>query len=378
MRILTTNQWLDRRGGSETYLEVVVPELVKLGHDVTAWAPELGVVAERLRELGCHVTDDLSTVDAVDVIHAQHGSAALLARERFPTVPMVFVCHSWALDIEDPPPAAQPGALVALNAVVEARLRASALGERVAIHRLRQPVTVNVSEPSRVQTRARPQRAVAVSRRLSSRADLLADACQRRGISFDVVGADGGVDNPEPMMMRSDIVFATGRTALEAMALGRATFIFDEIGMSGFVTDETYPALEGAGFAPVGSMAVTAEVLDAELATYDAMLGPGARELAARNHFARAHAMELVELYRSLMEAPVAPHPDPASLDELARLTQQVFELELRARSAEWARAALERAMYDLQEELDRLHASRSWRVTKPLRALHRRTDDHR
>jgi hypothetical protein len=367
MRILCTNQSLDVRGGSESYLETVVDELLALGHEVHAWAMRVGPGAERLVARGCRVHDDLASVGPVDVIHAQHASAALAARAHLPDPPLVFVSHSWTIDIEDPPELAAPAALVALNDAVASRLRASRLAERIPVHRLRHPVEMSSAELHRVPISDHPLVAVAVARNLSARIEMLEEACRRVGVRLEVHTSAGSKPAGEHVeaMMRADIVFGVGRTALEAMALARATFVFDESGGAGFVTAARYPEFEACGFTPAAGTSTTLDDLVSELSRYDRALGQLGRELVGRHHSARVHATELVALYRSVIgERPlVAVEPDP--LRVLSTLEQRNFELEQRVRAAEWERARVQRELY-------KIWASASWKLTRPLRAFRR------
>lgn len=365
MRILCTNQSLDVRGGSESYLETVVDELLELGHEVHAWAFQVGRVADRLAGLGCRIHKDLSSVGPVDVIHAQHASAALAARAQLPDTPMVFVSHSWTIDIEDPPELAAPAALVGLNDSVTSRLRASQLADRVPVHRLHQPVEMSAAELHRVPINERPLLAVAIARNLSSRVGVLEDACRRHGTRLEVhAGIEPTADHIEAMM-RADIVFGVGRTALESMALARATFVLDESGGAGFVTAERYPELEACGFTPAAGAATTLESVVEELSRYDRTLGQLGRELVGRHHAARAHATQLVALYRSVLGQRPLMTLEPDVARTLAALEQRNFELEQRGRQAEWERARVQR-------ELFKIWASASWKLTRPLRALRR------
>lgn len=372
MHILCTNHALTLRGGSQSYLETVIPELVALGHDVTAWSPYRGPVSDRLVELGYRVPERLEDVDAVDVIHAQHASTALAARRRFPEVPMVFASHSWVVDIEDPPVAADPAALLAFNDVVAARLRSSRLGERVPVHRLRQPVTISAMEGERVPIGDHRLIGVLINRDRDARLELLAAACRETGIHLETPTRSREIEDTAPEMMRADIVFAVGRTALEAMALSRAAFIFDQSGTAGFVTADSYGALEAAGFIPAPGPPLTLATLVEELRRYEPRLGQLGRELIGRHHAARAHAAQLVEIYRSVLESGWAPAGVPDVIDELAVLEQRSFDLERRWRDAVWKRARAERRVIELQDELDRIWNSMSWRITKPLRSNRR------
>ncbi len=376
MRILCTNQALDLRGGSESYLETVAPALRALGHDVEFYCLRSGVLADRLRTAGFVVHDgDAVLQSEYDVVHAQHASTALAVRAMLPDVPMVFASHSWFLDLEDPPREADPAAVLVFNDLVAERVRASVLGGEVPVHRLTQPVVIGTSDQRRMGIRRSPRVALAMSRMLSTRISPLREACRAAGIELSVFGrADEPVPDPTTEMMQADVVFSSGRGVLEALALGRAAFVYDEVGYAGFVTAESYPSLESFGFTSAGDE--PAEDLGVLLARYDRTLGTVGRELVVRHHSAARHAVTLVEIYRSVA-APRGPAAPPDALRRLSVLTQQLFEAEQRARAMEWDRVRLERQVEELdarlgvlQAELDAVWRSRSWRVTAPLRRV--------
>ncbi len=372
MRILLTNQALADRAGSESYLETIAVELLQLGHDVVVWSPMLGGVAAQLEADGCMVSDDLEKIADVDVVHAQHASTALAVRARFPGVPMVFASHSWSLDVEDPPALASPAVLLAFNDTVLTRLQASELGERIPIHRLRQPVAMYALDNRREPIREQPLTAVAIGRDLGVRVEMLDAACRACGIRLDVYGRDNALADPTAVMMESDIVFAVGRTALEAMVLARAAFVFGESGSAGFINAERYPELESIGFTPAASPPMSVEGIIEELRRYDRSLGALGRELTGRHHIARAHAAELVAIYTSVLDAPVPVRADRDAVAELAALTQRNFVTEQQARAAEWDRARARQREVRLQIEIDKIRSSMSWRVTRPLRSFRR------
>ena len=88
---------------------------------------------------------------------------------------------------------------------------------------------------------------------------------------------------PELEIADADIVVGYGRSALEGMAAGKAVYVYDHGGGDGWVTAESYPALEANGFA--GSATddvIDKERLRADLLAYDADMGLVNRELARR------------------------------------------------------------------------------------------------
>jgi hypothetical protein len=81
-------------------------------------------------------------------------------------------------------------------------------------------------------------------------ARVVAAACESAGIPLDVVGAARGnaSDAPEALLAGYDLVFAKGRTALEALAVGCATVVADWAGAGPLVTPDNYERLRRRNF----------------------------------------------------------------------------------------------------------------------------------
>ncbi len=369
MKILMTNNTLTDRGGSESYLETVSAELRRLGHEVLFYSPECGLVAHRLRDRGFEVHDDAGRLPAdLDVIHGQHTNAVARVRERHPRTPLVFATHSWAISVEDPVAELGASAYLAFNELTRRRLAAHAATRGAEILRLTQPVEVSFADGVRDPVSAVPRRAVAVSRRMATVTTRLARACAALDIEFQRIGdADGVSPDPRPEMMAADIVFAIGRTALEAMAAARAVVVVDETAFGGWLSTSSYAALEADGFTGLGlgHSGREAEPQDDDLAAllrdYHPDLGTQARRLVTRHHAAQHHAAALVEIYGAVADTPATA----TSTGTLALLAQDRFTLEHRAVSAEWEAARLRNEVADLRGELERRLEERAHLVAR-------------
>lgn len=304
MKILLTNQALGRREGTESYLETIAEELRRLEHEVAFFSPNPGELAAALAGRGYDVYESPQDVPTdIDVIHGQHVTAVGPVRERMPTTPLVFACHSSFIPVEDPVGAFDAAAFIAYNDMTLARLRAHAATSGKPVHRLRQPIHLSFADGHRPPVSETARRAVAVSRRMTSIATSLASSFRARGIELVRVGAPGGESaDARQEMLASDIVLGVGRTALEGMALGRATIVLDQASIGGWVTADSYPGLEADGF--TGLQAWSASSIDQILDGYDPALGVEARRLAVRHHSAQRHAAQLIEIYSAIVDTP--------------------------------------------------------------------------
>ncbi len=361
MRILITNNRLATRAGTESYVETVMVALRRLGHDVLAYSPGLGDVARSLRHNGFVVHDDPSELPpGIDVIHGQHTNAVAMVRRYLPSVPLVFVSHSWFIPAEDPCIDIGPAALVALNDRIEARLRSMAMATSVPVHRLRQPIEIGFFDGQRRPPAARPETALLVSRKIAGRLDSIRMACDRAGIELRTLRGESA--DPRLEMAAADIVMASGRSALEAMSMARPTLLIDQTVCAGWITEGSWAQIEGDGFG-TGNPVDAVTDLDALLAMYSPELGVQARTLAVHQHAAQDHASALVEIYRSVAPAPPIEVVDPRLPGLIGENWSQALGMQLLRRS----NAELRAENWALQRQLDRLDdtVGRSPRVVR-------------
>jgi hypothetical protein len=338
VEILAGTNQLRGTGDAEAYLVTVCEQLERLGHEVLVFCAEPGE-APGLRVVSVERRLPL----APDVIYAQDAYAALLLADIYPLTPQVFALHDDRDELWLPP---QLPAVIARVVVFDERggerARAASLVHEIV--RLRRPVDIDRFSPLG-PLRDRPRAAVLHLEHLSD---------YRRGV-VERACADAGIEaGPD-----ADLVVGRGLQILEAMASGRAAYVYGEEGGDGWVTAEHYELLEADGFSGRAEASATDfERLRGDLDAYDPAMGPSNRELALA-HSARDHAQELLEIFGSL-----APRRDPvdAPLRELARLvrveaatagradaaTDEAYEAKARARE-------LERELAEAHERSDRL-----------------------
>lgn len=302
MNVLLTHLHLDWPAGSETYTYTLVNGLTSAGHDVTVVTPIACEVARRIRERGVPVLEDLADAAGTpfDVVHAQHNVMALAARAHFPTVPLLFHSHGTVPDPEQPPSVdANIQLYVAVSELVRDHLASLDVSEEL-IHVLHNPVDTDRFRPGPALHEL-PRRAAVISGIIDSRTlSVIRSATGRLGIELVVVGRDG--DRPwamEDVLPEFDIVFSLGRGAIEAMACGRAVFVYDVHGADGWVTPETVGEIERCTFSGKRFRRdLSEDELAAELEGYGRWMGPANRGLAEDRYDLGKHVEELVGLYK--------------------------------------------------------------------------------
>lgn len=323
MRILLTNVTLASRTGTEINIRDIALGLLRRGHQPVVYSPHLGEMADEIRAATVPVVDDLTRIAAPpDVIHGHHHTSTMTALLRFPGVPALFFVHDWAAWTDEPLRFPRVQLYVPVDATNRDQLELEHGIPRERIRLLLNAVDLERFAP-RPPLPARPRRALVFSNYAAEGDHLAAlrEACAGAGIELAVVGS--GVGNsavrPEAVLPDFDLVFAKGRAALEALAVGCAVVLCDVRGLGEMVSSAELPRLRALN---LGRRAlqrpVTAAALAAEIARYDAA------DAAAVSSSIRAEAGlerqldRLLGLYEEAIRFAAAAPDDPAHEGEAA------------------------------------------------------------
>ena len=240
MKILFTNISFDAYTGTQTATRDLALGVTRTGHQATIYTRWIGRIAGPLRDAGVAVTDDLfSLAEAPDIIHGHHHEVLIQALLRFPETPAVYLSHD--ATGQNDVPFAHPR--IRRYFAVDKRCQARVMRE---LGKSEDEVGVmpNAVDTERFQARPplpeKPRRALVFSNYASDRTHLpeIRKACRKAGIALDVMGSATGTasDHPETALPGYDLVFAKGRCALEAMAVGCAVVLCDWSGLGPMVS----------------------------------------------------------------------------------------------------------------------------------------------
>ncbi|MEA2190449.1 MAG: hypothetical protein QOI73_570 [Solirubrobacteraceae bacterium] len=329
MRFVLANRHLVATGGTEVHLATFGEHLVRLGHEVTLYAPQLGAFAEHARTRGLATAGELDALPAdCDVIFCQDAIVVHELAERYPQALCVFRICGDVHDFQLPP---QVGGIVDLVVVLSDRYEriARAAAVQVPILRLRAPIDIDRLVPIG-QIRERPRRAVLLGN-YDARAEIVEATWSSLGVEVQRVGGALERYDVAAAVADADIVVAKSRAALDAMACGRAVYVYDVFGGDGWVTPEGYAALEADMFAGQATdRVIDADVLASDLAGYAASMGVANRDLVLQHHSARDHVVAFVGAISE--HAPGERPHAPAPLRELSRLVALQSSWEVTAR----------------------------------------------
>ena len=275
LTVLITNNTLDNRAGSELYVRDIAAGLLKRGHTPVAFSTVLGDVARELRKATIPVIDNLDALATPpDIIHGQHHVETMMALLRFPDTPAVYFCHGWLPWEEAPPHFPRIMSYVAVDDTCRDRL---VLENAIPEDRIR--VLLNFVDLERFKPRGplptRPKRALIFRNDVNelTHVRVVREACGRADIALDVIGLNSGntCNEPEAVLGKYDIVFAKGRSALEAMAVGAAVVLYDVTAAGPMVTTCELDRLRRLNFGiRAAQEPISLAVLEREIARYDA------------------------------------------------------------------------------------------------------------
>jgi len=358
LRVLFTNVTLAGRTGTEIVTRDLALGLHARGHHVAVYTSAWGPLADELEAGGVNVITSLDQAGPPDIIHGHHFVETAEALLRFPAARGVFVCHDRTAPHSIPP---RLKSVLRYVAVDENCLERLCQDWEIPSSHTR--VILNAVDMTRFQPRPplpeRPARALVFSHYAAPGAhvEIVRAACERLGIPMDVIGAGAGnvVANPQEQLQQYDLVFAKGRCALEAMAVGAAVVLCDAGGSGPMVTADLAPRLRQWNFgARTLCDSLDVDRLAQEIQKYDPA---GAADVSAM--IRRDAALDLAldryeELYGEVMRLPVDDRGIRPLVEALLRRTGRL-EQEVRTwRGSERMPALSDEEVSRIQVELER------------------------
>lgn len=307
MKVLLTNHDLSRRGGSQLYVCDVAIRLLELGHTPIVYSPVLGQVAKQLRAATVPVVSDLNEIAAhPDIIHGQQLFETMAALLRFTDTPAVYFSHDWYTGAKGIPRFPRLLRYVAVDLTCRDRL----IYEN-GIPENRITLALNFADMKRFRPRsalpARPQRALLLSNyaEADGHVGIVREACAAMNVSLDVIGERMGNSSsaPEEILSAYDVVFAKGRAAIEALAVGCAVHLLGVRHLGPLVTTKNFERLRPLNF---GSRALClplgVETITAQLRNYDpadaAEVSRKIRATASRDQTVN----QLIDIYQEVID----------------------------------------------------------------------------
>lgn len=371
LRVLITNRMMSLRTGSELFVRELALELLKRDHLPVVYTSEMGELAAQLRLETVPVTDDLNTLASPpDIIHGQHHVETMSALLHFGNTPALFYCHGWLPWEERPPRHPRIYRHVAVDDTCLDRLLCESGIPEERTRVVLNSVDLELFRPRPQPLPEKPRRALVFSNRALEYSATVREACARAGVTLDVAGKDSGrvAEEPEKILGDYDIVFAKGRSALEALAVGASVILCDAVGAGSLVTSKELVRLRRLNF---GVRALREEVcadfLAGEISRYDAAdAAEVSRRIRAEADQQRA-VNEIVSLYEEIIEEHRrAPRDILAEGRAASEYLRWAMREPMRAASEVMCAASAERIEFE-NSAAGRL---RQWAIKAPLVGL--------
>jgi|SRR5687767_1977425 len=324
LTVLLTNLRLEDRTGTELYVRDLAYGLLAMGHRPVVYSPRLGKLAQEIRAETIPVVDDLNQLSVVpDIIHGHHSNETLTALLHFPNVPGIFFSHDWYFSEDFPPKFPRILRYVAVDQPCLDKLVCEYGVPEDRVQLLPQFVDLERFH-ARPPLPAKPRRAMILCNYTTDNEHLGAvqDACARAGLTLDVFGRGVGrpCAEPEKLLRDYDIVFAKGRAALEALAVGTAVIIYWWRRVGPMVTMSQFDRLQQLNF---GVRAMSKQLAPEEfgreieqaLSSYDAADAAAVSDKVRASCGRDELVGQCLELYEEVIEehlgaAPVNPQTE--------------------------------------------------------------------
>lgn len=315
MRILITNHKLGTRGGSEAFVRDLARGLQSLGHSVIAYSSDLRQRERLLENDMIPVATDLEKLPYLpDVIHGQHHLDAMSAVLALPGVPALYHTHegSW---LGCPPKHPRIYHYLAVSRTLRERLI-------VEFNIPQSDITVflngvDLARFCRVRTPpVQAARALFYNSRQKDSGDTLSairEAALQCGLEFDCVGTPFGnvTAEPEKLLPCYDIVFASGISAIEAMACGCAVVILGRTSCGEMVQPENFDRFRQVNFSiAVNSPPPSVERIVEQLRGFNAGRCAAVTERLRREADFSQGVRQLVTIYEKVIERHNQSKPD--------------------------------------------------------------------
>jgi glycosyltransferase involved in cell wall biosynthesis len=276
VKILLPTNRTDLLGGAETALRDLAIGLSRAGHSVVVYGDGPNDGARPMEADGIVVVRALDQLPfRPDIVHGNYShfdTVAILTR--LADVPAIFHVHGAGYFGSPPhhPRIYRYAAItqsIALRAVIESGISESAIDIVLNFVDLQRFKRVRLPRP-------RPNRALLYNRYFSRDSRIVSEirkAAETRGMQLDLIGNQFGrvIEDPENALPEYDLVFASGRSAIEALACGCAVIVLGMTSSAEMVTTGNFHRLREANFSTsINAPPPTAERVQMQIDRYTA------------------------------------------------------------------------------------------------------------
>ncbi len=339
MIVLITNTTLANNGGTQTVVFEIARLLRQRGHQVMLYSSQLGHVAELLIEDQFAVVSNLRDLPfKPDIIHGQHHLETMSALLALPETPALYYIHGVTPWQERVPVHPRILGYINLSEISTFRLSVQKSIPPSRIHVLENHVNFGLFPAPKPPSQH--LRTAAYCPRITATPATLANVerlCREHGIELhhETEWSRGTISDPLAVFQEYDLIFGTGRTALEALAVGCVVSTTDHEKLGPLITPANIMERRTVNFTmALWEDQTPYETLSRQLADYQ----PGAQQevydfIRRETDFEKG-ADELVKIYEKIigewqtMERPGFVEDMTAASDYLRAITPLLADHE--------------------------------------------------
>lgn len=274
LKILVANQTLDILAGSELWTLTLATELKRLGHDVTAYSPQLGFIATKLEAIGVKCVKEIAggkkgaksfnfvfeeeASNDYDVIICAHYKITKYLKSKLPNVPIIAIVHGIihknpeTVEIfpEHPVTEFKVDQYLAVSEEVQDLLM-EVYGIQAKIFRNffdleRFDFDEKIKLPEKPKTIMVNSNYWGVQDPINQ---IIKEVADHYDAKFIGIGANfAPTFEVEKILKDVDIVFGMGRSVLEGVCMGKIGVVHGRWGTGGVITPKSYPQLKKTNF----------------------------------------------------------------------------------------------------------------------------------
>ncbi len=257
MRILMTNHRLTWYSGSDTYLYTLGKELIKRGHILTVYSPNVSLAMQGKRFIDANFSvvksldkDIRKVMDGndFDIIHGQHNNVLSEVHSVFTKLPAIFVSHGVLPELEKYPRDVDISKYIGVSEeVCEGQFKDI---DQSKVEVIRNPIDTDRFHYSFKKPEKRLKILIASNYYHNEwKAQEIWDAVKILDADIEVIGTNGKMMfATEEMIKECDIGIGVGRSILEIMSMGKPAIVGDYAGYDGVITPDKYPKIKLKNF----------------------------------------------------------------------------------------------------------------------------------
>ena len=355
----------------------VARELTRRGHDVAVYTGEPGPLASTIEECGIAILDDPAKCPwKPDIIHGQHHAYAFRAILGFPMTPAILHLHGFLPALEKP--FRHPRIRRYLTTAESISRHWSSSYELSPDLFLTIPNHIDLDRfHQKKNPPDQPAKALLYSNANFSleQLEILRNACAEREITLELAGlckgSDGILLKPEDLLPKYDLVFAVGRSALEAAACGCGVIPVYLDMAEEMLLPETYKKLRGQNLAPrlFKHHKLSKEWVEMQLLRWNSNLVMQVSEMVRESANLGGTVSLLEKIY---INACTEHATHPCSSWEVEMEALEAYFSKQRERYCRSSFFILNRKVETLNLQIEGMKNSLCWQLTAPLRWIDR------